>query len=321
MTARDMWDAVHIELNKIQAPTLLVEDFNYLANKSIDQYVNKRYTQFDVSQQLSDDLRVLKKTIHVAPVVCNAVGETEEQRAAINALYGATYELFLPVDYRHLLNCLCSFKEIKTTKEKVCKNTEDDLYSQFPAVRLSTDLWPEIKKNRYTGPSHTRPYYYIHSANQNFGTTLTTDTEYLSDTKSALKSRNSENNTNSYSRTIVLGGGSSLVNTIRTEIGNIDNDLNIITRVENPDPVRMEIRCGNDSKKYKLVDVQIDYLRTPQYIQLTQTQLDLIPDTSQILEWPRYVCDQIINELVHLIMENSSDQRLQTHMPIVNSIS
>ena len=40
---------------------------------------------------------------------------------------------------------------------------------------------------------------------------------------------------------------------------------------------------------------------------LTQEQLDYTEDNSQILEFPDYVCQEIINELVHLVMENNSD--------------
>ena len=43
MTAREVYEGVLIELNKVDAPTMLLEDFNYLFNKSIYQYVNKKY--------------------------------------------------------------------------------------------------------------------------------------------------------------------------------------------------------------------------------------------------------------------------------------
>lgn len=49
--------------------------------------------------------------------------------------------------------------------------------------------------------------------------------------------------------------------------------------------------------------------------------MDLTIDTSQIMEFPDYVCQEIINELVHLVMENGSDQRLQTHIPVSTSIA
>ena len=47
----------------------------------------------------------------------------------------------------------------------------------------------------------------------------------------------------------------------------------------------------------------------------------MIRDTSDVLEFPDYVCWEIINELVHIIMENISDQRLQTHPVVSQSIA
>lgn len=89
----------------------------------------------------------------------------------------------------------------------------------------------------------------------------------------------------------------------------------------NPSKVRMEIRYGADDSIFKLERVFVDYLKTPQNIRLTQEQIDRTVDTSQILEFPDYICQEIINELVHLIMENSGEPRLQTHIPITNTIA
>jgi hypothetical protein len=36
MTARQVYEAVLVEMNKVQAPSLLLEDFNYLFNKAIN---------------------------------------------------------------------------------------------------------------------------------------------------------------------------------------------------------------------------------------------------------------------------------------------
>ena len=77
----------------------------------------------------------------------------------------------------------------------------------------------------------------------------------------------------------------------------------------------MEIRYGDD-RIYKLDSVVVDYLKTPQTIRLTQDELDNQIDTSQVLEFPDYGCNEIVNEIVHLIMENASDQRLQTHAAV-----
>ena len=45
-----------------------------------------------------------------------------------------------------------------------------------------------------------------------------------------------------------------------------------------------------------------------------------LEDNTQVLEFPDYVCYEIINIAVRLILENSSDPRLQTNVPINQSI-
>ena len=62
-------------------------------------------------------------------------------------------------------------------------------------------------------------------------------------------------------------------------------------------------------------------MKTPQFIRLTQDQVDRVVDTSQVLEFPDYVCQEIVNELVMLLMENASDPRLQTNIPVNQSIA
>lgn len=60
MTARQLFENALIELNKVQAPSLLLEDYNYFINKAVNQYINKVYNLYEINQQKSDDLRVLK---------------------------------------------------------------------------------------------------------------------------------------------------------------------------------------------------------------------------------------------------------------------
>ena len=67
MTARQIFEATLIELSKIQAPALKLYEFNYLFNKAINQYINKVYNVYDVNQQTTDDLRVLKSTAYLKP--------------------------------------------------------------------------------------------------------------------------------------------------------------------------------------------------------------------------------------------------------------
>lgn len=92
-------------------------------------------------------------------------------------------------------------------------------------------------------------------------------------------------------------------------------------RYGNRSEVRVEIRYGTDDSIFELAKVYVDYIKAPQHIRLTQKQVDLTEDSSQMLEYPDYVCQEILNELVHIIMENISDQRLQTHPVVSQSIA
>ena len=78
-------------------------------------------------------------------------------------------------------------------------------------------------------------------------------------------------------------------------------------RYGNRSEVRIEIRYGTDDSVFELSDVYVDYIKVPQHIRLTQEQLDNTEDFSQLLEYPDYVCQEIVNELVHLLMEQISD--------------
>nr|DAK03591.1 MAG TPA: hypothetical protein [Bacteriophage sp.] len=46
------------------------------------------------------------------------------------------YEVILPPDYLHCLNCICNFKVLKTYE---CY--DKDTYVQFGAKRLTSDMW------------------------------------------------------------------------------------------------------------------------------------------------------------------------------------
>jgi hypothetical protein len=92
-------------------------------------------------------------------------------------------------------------------------------------------------------------------------------------------------------------------------------------RYGNQNKVRMEIRYGKDTSIFRLSSVLIDYLKVPQFIRLTQDQIDEVEDVSQVLEFPDYVCQEIVNQLIKLLLENASDPRLQTNIPINQSIA
>ena len=92
-------------------------------------------------------------------------------------------------------------------------------------------------------------------------------------------------------------------------------------RYGNQSRVKMELRYGPDSSVFQLANVYVQYMKAPQYIRLTQDQVDSVKDISQKMEFPDQTCYEIVNETVRLIMEREGDQRQQTFTPTTNSIA
>ena len=164
-----------------------------------------------------------------------------------------------------------------------------------------------ILHNAYTKPSYKKPYFYLHNVNTStsnptnpYDGTWGTDVENIEDSQ-------------------VSGGLPKTIKLTKGSISNVNREAQV--RYGNVSPVRMEIRYGKDNSVFELQSIHIDYLKSPQHLRLTQTQLDSTRDTSQMMEFPDYVCQEIINGLVKLVMENSSDPRLQTNIPVNQTIA
>lgn len=340
MTAKQVFKNTLIELSKVNAPALKLYEFNYYFNKAISQYINQVYNIFDVNQQTTDDLRVLQTSVYLTPEKVQhsdrpLVGGTDEadnylsQRyKGLQSLYGAAYQCWLPMDYLHVLNCICVFE---VTQPYDCYDA--GTFIQKPATRLTSDAWPLVMDDIYNRPSPEKPYYQIYNQNRAAAVnTLPIDQvtakagaqpgeaqftgtdapgvygveQYNSDTLA-----NGETKGGNFPRTFTFKNGhkESLVERTATQ------------RVGNPSNVRMEIRYGRDDTLFKLREVQVDYIKVPQFIRLTQEQLDLTQDVSQMLEWPDYICQEITNVLIKLIMERTNDPRLANNMQINQTIA
>lgn len=401
MTSKQIYEATAIELSKVQAPALKLYEFNYFFNQAIRQFVNKVYNVYDVNQQTTDDLRVLKATATLKPAIAESTGNK-----ALDYLRGATYFVDMPNDYLHLLNCICLFD---VNKNKECWNKGDVMV--VGATKLTADSWSSVVDDVYNQPTKKRPYYYVHNQNLidvdasgNLGdntelpTNIETDqlhtlhfmespstkTDYTFAKKVLTYSKEVTTDaagieTNLTSETKITGLGDNIPSSdagcikLRGEVSRITdanpsiskNDLldmlydfiriaDIATggtsnfsrtfnfdgsdpsgdaanaaiekpagsRHANSSRVRVEIRCGRDkSNVFSLSAVQIDYVKAPQFIRLTQEQLDSDEDISQVMEFPDYVNQEIVNELVNLVMRKTNDPALQTHIQMTQSIA
>lgn len=323
MTSKQIYEATAIELSKVQAPTLKLYEFNYFFNQAIRQFVNKVYNVYDVNQQTTDDLRVLKATATLKPEVATSTGNK-----AIDYLRGATYFVDMPDDYLHLLNCICLFD---VNKRKDCWNSGDVMV--VGATKLTADSWSSVVDDVYNQPTKKRPYYYIHNQNDIYTTGTDTNKEISQDNgkipSNILKNSSdpSDSNTDELFDYENKKGFDRSFDFNRNNIIDPEEENNLIekpsgSRHANSSKVKVEIRCGRDkSNIFSLSAVQIDYVKAPQFIRLTQEQLDSDEDISQVMEFPDYVNQEIVNELVNLVMRKTNDPSLQAHIQMTQSIA
>lgn len=250
MTWRELYEYALIEVNKLKAPSLLLEDYNYFINKAVQQYMNLVYNHYDINQQSNDDLRVLTTT-----KVYNQedIGDNT---------------VTLPIDYVHLLNCIVTVSPLSNSNNK-CGSSETSGY-RTAAKQLTSDRYAGILNNYYLKPTAKRPYYMLKSSNNKTAVPWTRLTE--------------------------------------GERGEVSaNEYDSLLKIE----------CGNGS----VSKIEIDYVRAPQKIELTDEDIFSIDDNSPHLEFPDYVCFEIVNIFTKLLMENAGDPRLQTNPAVNNTIS
>lgn len=234
MTVREIYDYLLTECNKVEAPSLLLESFNYYFGKSINETCNQWYTLYEVSQLLTDNLRVLTRSTTL-PLI----------------KVGNYFHCRLPDDYWHLLPYnIVSFNYVNPCGTEM-------LTYESPAIKGDSQMDSGIVKDYYTKPSYKRPYLFMHEL------------------------------------------------------------------IVNPDPLpyHIQIKCGSDAI-YHPQNLQINYLKKPKIkeLYLTLAQLDSDIDISPVMEFSENFCYEIINKLTALVLEQYGDQRLQSHIPINQSM-
>lgn len=240
-TVREVYSALLTELNKQEAPTILIEDFNYLHNKAIQNYINKRYNIYPVGQQVKDDLGPLKVMNY--PLVVIAKPNT----------YPRQFTASLPIDYLHIQRQI-----VKIQIEAELNNCAQTDYNRYPqTTQIDSTQLAEITNNYYSKPSKKRVYFVTYQI------------------------QNEE-----------TGGPAYMV----------------------------DFYCGED-ESVSVTNSYIDYLRKPKVITLTQEDIYSDVDDSEKLEFAPYVNLEILKELLILVLENSSDPRLNTVGPVNQSIA
>lgn len=281
MTVRQMYEYALIELNKLKAPSMLIEDYIYLLNKAIQQYINLVYNRAEYNQQSSDDLSFLQTTHEIK------IGDIVPKVTDNDTIW----TLELPNDYVHMLNCIATFTGGSDGRAKRCSGSEDKskVISSL-CRRLTADIYPDVLRNYYLRPSHKNPYWYIINS--------TSQGERVSDKSKYNTDNVQDSNPMDYRYIYMKDRGD---------------------RTAHQSTVNIEIHSGKSD--WVLDKIYITYIKAPMYVSMTEDEVLAIEDNTQNLEFPDYVCYEIINILVKLVMENASDPRLQTNMPVNQTIA
>lgn len=198
----------------------------------------------------------------------------------------------MPNDYLHLLNCKAeisnSFKTNKCTPNYIPKKI-------VQCSRLTADLDAGVMNNYYMRPSNKKVYYYIVNRNDSINNPTNKKMDQLIESGSYRSNDMKDNN--------------SLNDTTLKEQ---------YDRTCNQSPVFIEIHAGSQTEVHK---IQVAYVKAPMYVSMTEDQIYTIEDNTQVLEFPDYVCYEIINTFVKLVLENASDPRLQTNIPVNQTIA
>ena len=293
MTHLQLYESALIEQNKHEAPTMLIEDYNYMINKAIIQYINLTYARFDLNQQSSDDLRWLQRSIELEVFKQNS--------KIIHPGEEANYVVVLPSDYLHILNCTAHFaKKCREPQPKKCKQDDDDSFGGIFSLcrRLTANQFPDIINNAYLKPTYQRPYFYINESGE--AGKLSTDLlikQYLDPCDIS---------------------GCELPEW-KAQLQEVLKPCCEPRPTDDCSGKLMEIRCGKN-KFYTPDVVYVDYLKLPQIINLTWEDVNGVEDTTPECEFPDAVAYEIINIFVKLLFENASDPRLQTHFAINQTV-
>jgi len=287
MTVRELYRNVLIELNKEEASALYVEDFLYYANKATNWYANARYNIYDTSQQLGDDLRALRKGPEKLLFGNDLIDEVARREEAA------------------ILACKETADSEYTACEEMCEDNEDCIEACETSKNIKYTTCSKIQLKG--GNLELLEYKYRHLLN--CIVTIKLDSY-------AFECSQQPGTTRQYAaKRLTADRKAAIINNAfldprfyRPYFDIIGDNLQILTGDVPED-------------KFSVESVTIEYLKNPKELKLTEEQLLIEKDTSEKMEFPEYVCIEIVNTLVVMIMEQGGDPRLNSQMGINQTIA
>lgn len=341
MTVREIYEAVLVEVNKENAQSFTIEEFNYIINKATLAFVNKRYNFYPTNQQLSDDLRVLvkKQTFSIDDedtsidgiAQGNTLNPTSCYLISDGATGGATISLSSVKDLE--VGDSISFGDSSSTFN--ITNVGDNTITTDGAV---TTVYKDAVVNLESSPVVVNSSEdQVKDRTVRF-TFSSSDYLHLISCRVLWKTKKPSNDAATYiifpakrltydmlnaiqNNTYLNPAPNrpyyqTFDNTNNSGLTTFPSSLNEYKDYQNK-PV-MELHVGEANTFMELAKVEFDYLKTPELITLLDSDIFTAGvDNSQVLEWPYYVKNEIVKLCTLYLLEKASDPRVQTQ-PMVN---
>lgn len=146
MTELELYKYTLLECNKNQAPTLLIDDYNYYFKKATYDVIESFIKVDEIDERTDEYLTALKKPYYI----------TAKQLLTTYGVDKTAYQFYLPQDFFRLKNCIAVYKYNKVFG---CNKVNDTI--TYGAARMTAEIEPVYSWNYYIVPKWFNPYYYI----------------------------------------------------------------------------------------------------------------------------------------------------------------
>jgi len=331
MTIRDIYEAVLIEINKEDAQSFTIEEFNYVANKAILAFSNEKYNVYPANQQLSDDLRVVSKS-HTYPVID---ADVDLGLPIVSTIYNPTSSVVNNVSGPTVT--VSNTRDLKIG-DSIRFGDEQDTYTitAITDTTISVNVSPTssiINSTVMLGTSPVETQENGLDGRKVTFTLISSDYFHLLSCRTIWRSLKKDGKVANYvfpARRLTYDMMNAIENNAYLKpaanrpfyqifdhtLNSGTNDLSSSKGYQNK-PF-FEIHIGKANPAMELTGVEIAYIKLPEKVELLEEDIYTFgADNSQVIELPDYLKNEIVRRCAIYLIEKSSDPRVQTQ-PVLN---
>lgn len=339
MTVREIYDSVLVEINKENAQSFTTEEFNYVMNKSALAFANERYNFYAVNQQISDDLRVLLKNQTFSTIDTTSIDPMDVSGPVFNP---TTSYLITSIT----ASTTATLSTVKDIKVGDIISFGDDIIAH-PITNITGNVVT------FTTSATTQAGVNIKLSTLPIGISdnliddrtidasfVASDYQHLISCKLIWKTKRPSTGKISYITFPARKLTHDMLNAIQNNtylkpsssrpyhqlFNNSNNSGAIVlsssTYKDYQNKPKVRIYIGNKNSVMELRYIVVDYLKIPEIITLKDSDIfSVASDTSQILEFPEYLKNELVKRCTIYLLEKAGDPRIQTQPAFNQEIS